>query len=151
MELIRLNDNQFSKEGWTHLFKFTYEDLTESTDNTDQALTIMALVEGDLVMTDKCFIDTVTDPAGLTALNLSLGVTGALEQFVAAGSVLAAADPNVLVGKDATAYATVIAGKNLVLNADPGANTQALADLTAGEWHVWFTLSKRADRANVQA
>lgn len=117
-------------------------DFTEAVDDTDQAITLTALAQGDVV--HEVILDRVTAFAGLTACNASVGVNGALTEFIGSSSLLAAGE--LTFKGDDQAYSTPTGGKNLVINMDPAANTQALADLTAGEAYVWVRLTRRADR-----
>lgn len=149
MKEYSIQNSHFAKQGFTHVFEIDHAtDLTESTDNTDQAIVLTGLLEGDIVF-PECIIDVVEDPAGLTALNASVGVTGALTQLTASTSVLAGATNAVVSGSGNGPYPTVAAGKNLEINFDPAANTEALTDLTAGKFRVWVRISRRAERANV--
>lgn len=117
-------------------------DFTETTNDTDQAITLTALAQGDCV--HEVILDRVTAFAGLTACNASVGVTGSLTEFIGSSSMLAAGE--LTFKGDDQAYSTPTGGKNLVVNMDPGANTEALSDLTAGELYVWARITRRADR-----
>lgn len=149
MEAFALQKSQFTKQGFTHLFKVSYTDVaSQTTDDTDETVTLLTLVEGDVVF-PEVVVDVKTDFAGITACNASIGVTSAVTQLSANTSVLAAA-ANAFASSDVAPYVVPSGGKDLLVNFDPDANTEALSDLTAGELWIWARISKKADRVNIE-
>lgn len=128
--------------GFTDAFLVTVDDITESGTNTDQPITLDALAQGDVV--HEVLIDRKVAATGLTACNVSVGVTGALTTFTANSSMLAAGEPTV--GNNDQQYVTPSGGKNLILNVDPASNGENLASLTAFEVVVYAKITRRADR-----
>lgn len=122
-------------------------DLTQTTNNTQQAITLSALAIGDIVLMDL-FMEVRTVGAGLATFTASVGVTGALTQFIAAQDMLAG---NVYFAQASSVapYATIAASKNLVVNFTPGAS-EALASATALELWIWAKISRLSDRNTIQ-
>lgn len=161
MRHYKLSSEQAAaNHGFTDLFVLTHADLTEATDNTDQAITLDALAFGDLVGYNALIeIETAFDAANVSAdnaLTVSLGVTGALTQIIGASALAAAGAGTAAVTGYATAaggapYSTPTGGKNLIANFDITDADGALADYSAGEIRIWVNISRRSQRASIAA
>jgi hypothetical protein len=137
--------------GFTDLFIIKNTDLTETTDNTDQTLTLDALEFGDLVGYEVLLqIKTAFDPApsadcGVTA---AIGVTGATTQFLAASAFFAAGAATAAKTSYATAaggapYVVPTGGKNLLATIDITDADGALDEFTAaGELWLWMKIMR---------
>lgn len=154
-----LNPYQRAATGFTDLFVVTHADLTETTDNTDQTLTLDALAFGDVVGYEALIeIVTAFDAATVSADNactVALGVTGATTQFIGASAIAAAGAGTAAYTAYATAaggapYPTPTGGKNILVTVDVTDADGALADYTAGELNIWMKILRRSDRAMAQ-
>jgi len=125
------------------VFTVDVDDITETAADTDQTVDLLSLVEGDVVVGDEVRVDIITAAAGLTAFNVSVGVTGAVTQLTANTSVLTGKGFD---GADGANYSVPSGGKSLLVNLDPAANGEDLSDATAFEIRVWATISRLADR-----
>jgi len=135
-------------------------DLTESTDNTDQVLTLDALAFGDVVQNNvlveiNLALGTTAagtgTPSADTAVAVSLGVTGAATQFLGASAVFAAGAATAAKTAYASAnsvadYPTPTGGKDIILTADVTDVDGSLAELNYGEIWVWLTIVRWARR-----
>lgn len=149
-----------ANHGFTDLFVLTHADLTDATDNTDQAITLDALDFGDVVGYNALIeIVTALDAATVSAdnaLTVSLGVTGALTQVIGASALAAAGVGTVAKTAYAPAaggspYVTPTGGKNLIANFDITDADGALADYTAGEIRIWCNISRWSKRNAIEA
>lgn len=116
-------------------------DFTATTNDLDQAIDLLDLEEGDMV--HEVVLLKKESAVGLTALNASVGVNGALTEFIGSTSMLAAG-PKSKIGDD-QAYAVGSGGKTLQINIDPGANGENVAALTAGEFVVLARITRWRD------
>lgn len=132
---------------YTDLFIITYADFTETTDNTAQAINLLALTIGDEIK--DALMEVKTNTAGLTTSTVSLGVTGAVTQIIAASNTLAAGTEYYVPAGTTAKYPVTAADKYLVANGVCGA-AEALADATAGEIWFWVSICRKSDR-NIQA
>jgi hypothetical protein len=155
---FRLTPTQAARTGYTDLFVVTHADLTETTDNTDQTLTLDALAFGDIVKYDAVIqIKTAFDAATISADNavaVSLGVTGATTQIIGASAISAGgAGTAVTTGYSTAAggspYFTPTGGKNLLLTVDITDADGSLAEFTTGELHIWLNISRNSERLQV--
>lgn len=160
MKHYLLTAAQKAATGFTDLFVVTHADLTEATDNTDQAITLDALAFGDLVGYNALIeIQTAFDAANVSADNavtVSLGVTGALTQVIGASAIAAAGAGTAASTSYATAaggapYPTPTGGKNLVANFDITDADGSLADFSAGELRIWCNISRKSQRDSIEA
>lgn len=155
---VLLNAAQKAATGWTDVFYLSHADLTEATDNTDQAITLDALAFGDVVGYNALIeIVTAFDANNVSADNavtVSLGVTGALTQIIGASAIAAsgagtAAKTGYSTAAGGAAYVTPTGGKNLIANFDITDADGALADFSAGELRIWVNISRESQRASV--
>jgi hypothetical protein len=155
-----LKADQKAATGFTDLFILTHADLTETTDNTDQAITLDALEFGDLVGYNALIeIREAFDAATVSADNactVSLGVTGAATQVIGASAIAAggagtAAKTAYATAAAGAAYPTPTGGKNLIATFDVTDADGSLAEYTAGELWVWVNISRHSQRSAFQA
>ena len=146
MRHYRLKQEERAGIGFTDLFVLTHADLTEAADNTVQAVVLSALAVGDLVM-NNTLLEVRTNANVVAAVTASVGVVGALEQFVANSNLLAAGSEYFTVINTVAPYVAT-AAVDMVANFIPGANDNLL-EITAGEFWIWATINRRAER-NVQ-
>ena len=133
--------------GMTDLFVLTHEDLTESADNTAQAVVLDALNVGDVVFPNMVL--DVTENANVVAtVTASVGVTGALTQFIGNSNLLAAGSEHYSTANSVAAYVTTSA-VNLEVNFIPGA-ADNLAEITAGEFWLYACISRKLDRLTLR-
>lgn len=133
---------QRQETGFTDLFILTHADLTETSAATTQAITLATLAVGDVVM-NNALLEVRTPGTVLTTLTGQVGVTGTPDQFIAASDLTAAGDRYFGVLDTVAAYVAP-AAIALLFTADPDAD--ALADVAAGEFWIWLTISRKADR-----
>ena len=144
--------------GYTDLYVLTDADLTETTVNTDTPVTLDTLNFGDVVEYQS-LIEIKTAFAGGTADNactVSLGVTGALTQFIGASAIASggsytAAKTAYCQAAGGAAYPTPTGGKSLIANFDITDADGALVDYTAGEIHIWVKISRYNERTTLLA
>lgn len=140
-------------QGFTHAFRVDFnhpELLANVTDDLDEVITLMAIPANSVV--DKCRLVVTTAFAGITACNVFVGRTADADGYIASVTALAL---NVLQSTgaeiDVVNELDVItaADQNLLITFDPGANTEAVADLTAGSLIVLVSLTGIADYAKI--
>lgn len=140
-------------QGFTHAFRIDYNNselLANTTDDLDEAITLMAIPANSVV--DKCRLVVTTAFTGLTACNVFVGRTADTDGYIASASVLA---KNV-VGNTGAEIDIVheldvitASDQSLVITFDPGANAEALDELTAGSLIVLVSLTEIADYASI--
>lgn len=133
--------------GYTDLFIVTQADFTEAVDNTNQSITLASLAVGDVVM-NNVLLEVRTNANVVAAVTGAVGVTGSTAALLAAANLLAAGDEYYISGASIAPY-VAIAAVDLLFTGDPG-TTDNLAEMTAGEFWIWASISRKADR-NVQA
>lgn len=159
MRHYNLKALQHTKAGLTDLFIITAADgiaaSGSSTDNTDCTVTLATLAFGDVVRNHAiCEIKTAATPipSADCALSCSVGVTGAVAQFISAFAVITAGAaigvettyaPGAAVGD----YAVPSGGKDLLFTFDISDADGAVADITTLEIWVWLGISRKADRS----
>lgn len=158
MKHYRLNSQQVSSnKGYTDCFVLNHADLTEATDNTDQAVALATLAMGDVVDNNP-MVEIVTAfdaPSANATLAVSVGVTSALDTILAAKTLInsgtaAAAGTSFAPSSGLYyPYVTPSGGKTLYANFDITDADGALADCTQGEIRIWLTISRKADRDRV--
>jgi hypothetical protein len=158
MKHFRLTPTQAARTGYTDLFVITHADLTETTDNTDQTITLDALAFGDLIKYDALLqIKTAFDAATISADNavtVAIGVTGATTNIIAASAISSGgAGTAVTTGYGMAAaalpYFTPTGGKNLLATVDITDADGSLAEFTTGELHLWMYISRNSERVAV--
>jgi hypothetical protein len=140
-------------QGFTHAFRIDYNNaelLAQGTDDTDEVITLMAIPANCVV--DKCRLVVTTAFAGLTACNVFVGRTADADGYIASASVLS----KTVVGNSGAEIDIVheldvitASDQNLLITFDPGANAEALDELTAGSLIVLVSLTEIADYASI--
>lgn len=140
-------------QGFTHAWVVNFNNaelLAQGTDDTDEAITLMAIPANSVI--DKARLVVTTAFTGLTAVNAFVGRTADADGYIASTSLLAktVAD-NTGAEIDAVNELDVVTGsdQNLLLTFDPAANSEALDELTAGQLVVLVSLTQIADYANL--
>jgi hypothetical protein len=141
-------------QGFTHAYRIDYNNaelLAQGVDDTDEEITLKAISANTLI--DKVRLVVTTAFTGLTALNIFVGRTADTDGYIASVSGLAKGakqntgalidtvteQPDVITASD----------QSLVITFDPGANAEALDELTAGSVIVLVSLTEIADYANI--
>jgi hypothetical protein len=142
-------------QGFTHAFRIDYNNaelLAETVDDTDEQITLMAIPANSVI--DKVRVVVTTAFTGLTACNVFVGRTADDDGYItlASGSVLAkTVIQNTGAEIDTINELDVITAsdQNLLITFDPGANAEALDELTAGSLIVLVSLTEIADYASI--
>jgi hypothetical protein len=139
--------------GLTDLWVITHADLTQATVATDEVEDLDAVEFGDIVSYD-CFMQILVpftpQPSADAGLNVTLGVNGALTQFIgnsalmAAGVATAAKTAYVPVAAGVP-YAVPTGGKTLQANFDITDADGALATFTAGELAIGMRIQRYSE------
>lgn len=127
--------------GFTDIFIVTHADLTQSTNNTDETETLDAVEFGDLVFYDvlmEILTPFTPAPSGDAGVNVTLGVTGAVTQFLGNSAIMAAGAATAAKTGYATAaggapYVVPTGGKDILATFDITDADGNLAAYTAGE------------------
>ena len=141
-------------QGFTHAWVINYNNaelLAQTTNDTDEVITLMAIPANSVI--DKARMVVTTAFTGLTVVNAFVGRTdGDVNGYIDNKSLLAkdvvqntGAEIDVVNELDVV----TASDQTLIITFDPGANTQALADLTAGQVVVLVSLTQIADYANL--
>lgn len=149
MKHQRLNNHAAVKTGFTDVWRITQTDLTETTNNTTQALTLVTLAVGDIVDQEAFILEVVTNGATLATYTCSLGVTGAVTQILGASNLLAAGAEYYAPAESVARY---VAASSIAVLATftPGA-AEALASGTALDILIWGRISRKKERStNIQ-
>lgn len=141
-------------QGFTHAFRVDYNNaelVAQTTNDTDEAITLMAIPANSLV--DKVRLVVTTPFAGITTVNAFVGRTADPDGYIASADVKTAktakGNTGALIDTDVETDVITASDQNLLLTFDPGANTEALGDLTAGSLTVLVSLTEIADYANI--
>ena len=141
-------------QGFTHAWVINYNNaelLAQTTDNTDEVITLMAIPANSVI--DKARMVVTTAFTGLTAVNAFVGRTD--------GDVNGYIDNKTLLAKDVVqntgAEIDVVneldvvtaSDQTLTITFDPAASNAALSELTAGQVVVLVSLTQIADYANL--
>ena len=127
--------------GFTHKIVFDHTDLTTAADNTAQVLTLLTVPARSIIRDAAIHVVTPLELAGTTAYNsnnVSVGITGTLEQLVA--NTQSNANSGSLVRAARFASNTPVlytAATPIVANVASMASYDLL-ELTAGEIHVFL-------------
>lgn len=155
MRHIRLNSRMASSNRvFTDCFVLTAADLTETTDDADQSITLMDLDTGDQVLANVVVevVKPFTPPTSNATLTVALGVTSATtgilaaKSLISAGTAVAAGTGYVSSSGSYAPYSTPSGGKHLLATFGLNDADGALADISAGELRIWCTIPRRQDR-----
>lgn len=149
MKHLRLNNHATVRTGFTDVWRITQTDLTETTNNTTQAITLITLAVGDIVDQESFILEVVTNGATLVTFTCSLGVTGAVTQILGASNILAAGAEYFAPAESVARYVAA-ASIAIIATFTPGA-AEALASGTGTDLLVWGRISRKAERStNIQ-
>jgi len=153
MKHYKLRPPQIAAVGFTDLFVLTHADLTETTDNTDQAITLDQVEFGDYIAYDALIeIKTAFDAASADeGLNITLGVNGALTQFIGNSALVSsgtgtAAKTAYAPAAGGAPYIVPTGGKNIQANFDITDADGDLEDHSAGEVWIWMNIRRLIER-----
>jgi hypothetical protein len=148
MKVFELPAETKAATGFTHKAIVTHEDLTESTADTDQTLSLLALEAGDVVTTAAIKLVTPFEDAGDAALDdtkVQLGDSSDDDEYVAATQVN---ENDTAVGFVAAAPASVpfayTAASAVELLVESMA-AKSLSNIDTGELHVYLGVTKLSD------
>lgn len=140
-------------QGFTHAFRIDYNNaelLAETVDDTVEAITLMAIPANSIV--DKVRLVCTTAFTGLTAINAYVGRTADTDGYIATASLLAKTakgNTGAYIDSDVETDVITASDQNLIITFDPGANAEALDELTAGSVIVLVSLTEIADYASI--
>jgi hypothetical protein len=147
MKVFELPAETKAATGFTYKAVVTHSDLTESTADTDQTLSLLALEAGDVVTTAAWKLVTPFKDASDSALNdtkVQLGDTADDDEYIAAtqvnenGEVLfAAAAP--------ASVPFVYTAANAVELLVESMTAKSLSNIDTGELHVYLGVAKLSD------
>lgn len=155
MKHIKLTEPQIAASGFTDLFVVTAADFTESTVNTDQAIVLDHVNQGDVIRNHTMIqiMKAFNQPAADTAVGLSVGRTGAgYVDCIAALMILvdsggAAAAGYAEAAAEGIADQVVAADDtDLVCLVDITDADVALTAVTTGEAWIWMDISRASER-----
>lgn len=142
-------DQSAAYGGFTDLYVVTRKDLTKSTSNTDEVLTLDALEAGDYIGYEV-LLTIEEEWSGNTAdnaLSVSVGITGAPALLLPASPIVAAGSPTskgVGFSSAATGAPTPIAGAtSLIMTFDITDTDGALTGYSSGKLHLWVKNLRR--------
>lgn len=144
-------DQSAAYSGYTDLYEVDESDLTESTVNTDQTLTLDTLAFGDVVVEDV-LLRIVTPFTGNTAdntLEFQLGIPGNSTRLLGNANVVVGGTPidaGAAWGHGSTATPLVgpSGGTSLILTANITDADGSLAMYTAGKVHLFVKILRAA-------
>ena len=139
--------------GFTDLWIVTHADLTTTANNTDETETLDAIEFGDIVHYD-CLMEILTPftpaPSGDAGVNVTLGVTGAVTQFLGNSAIMAAGAATAAKTGYAPAaagvpYVVPTGGKDLLATFDITDADGNLAAFTAGELAILMKITRYSE------
>ena len=142
-----LRSPQFSATGFTDVFQVVEADLTTAVDNTVQAITLDQLAIGDVVG-NNMILEVRTNANVVASITASVGVTASLLAFIGNSNLLAAGVEYYTQAGTVAPYVAT-AAIDMLMNFIPGASDN-VAEITTGEWLLWCTISRAADRLSIQ-
>lgn len=140
-------------QGFTHAFRIDFDNselVAQVTNDTDEVITLLAIPANSIV--DKARLIVTEAFTGLTACNIFVGRTVDSDGYIATTSALAitAAESSGAEIDGAKEIDVITAAdQSLLVTFDPGANTEALGDLTAGSCIILVSLTEIADYAGI--
>jgi len=141
MRHLILNANEAHPVGWTDLFMVSHADLTDAVALEQQTVVLKTLGIGTVV-SNVLLLEVKVVPAGLTTCVCSVGPAGI--------NMLSAVD---VVGTryhvpahNKGAYVIADAASQLVAIFKPNTGAESLSLLTAGEFWIWASCNRAADR-----
>jgi hypothetical protein len=145
MEIFELPAETKSATGYTHKAIVTHADLTETTANTAQSITLLTLAAGDVVHSGAYKLVTAFQDTTDAAFNTTAVTTNA-----AGSALISATETNVngteVFYKAHTATAPLTAtGASTVAASFAAMSAKSLSALNAGEVHFFFSVNKLAN------
>jgi flavin reductase (DIM6/NTAB) family NADH-FMN oxidoreductase RutF len=145
MEVYELPNNTKAATGYTHKAVITHSDLTQTTANTAQSITLLSLEAGDIVHSGAWRLVTAFEDASDNAFN-----TTAVTVNAAGSALISATEANVngseVFNKAHTATAPLAAtGASTVAASFASMTGKSLSDIDAGEVHIFFGVNKTSD------
>jgi hypothetical protein len=145
MEIFELPVETKSATGYTHKAIVTHTDLTETTANTAQSITLLTLAAGDVVHSGAYKLVTPFQDTADAAFNTTAVTTNA-----AGSALISATETNVngteVFYKAHTATAPLAATSASTVAASFAAmSAKSLSALNAGEVHLFFSVNKLAN------
>ena len=145
MEIFELPVEMKSATGYTHKAIVTHDDLTETTANTAQSITLLTLAAGDVVHSGAYKLVTPFQDTADAAFNTTAVTTNA-----AGSALISATETNVngteVFYKAHTATAPLTAtSASTVAASFASMSAKSLSALNAGEVHFFFSVNKLAN------
>lgn len=163
-DLVPLSDTESStkiksvpaallSQGFTHAWVINYNNrelAAQTVDDTDEVITLMAIPANSVITKARAVVTTAF--TGLTAVNIFLGRTADADGYLLSFSALAkTVVENTGAEIDIVNEIDVVTAsdQSVILTFDPGANAEALDELTAGQVVILLSLTEIADYANL--
>lgn len=146
MRHYRLGREERISTGFTDVFTVYKTDFHSTTVGVPESVILAPLAVGDLVM-NNTLIEVIVPAAGLGQADGSTGLASG-GSLVGASNLLAAGN-RYFASPNSSAPRPAVAATNLVFDLTPG-GAEAPGAITAGEFRVWVSISRKADR-NFQA
>jgi hypothetical protein len=145
MTAYELPANTKAATGFTHQVVVTHEDLTETTADTDQTLSLLALAAGDVVTTAAWKLVTPFKDASDAALNdtkVQLGDTADEDEYVAATQVNENGTEVLFAAAAPASVPLVYTAANAVELLVESMTAKSLSNIDTGELHVYLGVTK---------
>ena len=144
MKVFELPAETKAATGYTHKAVVTHSDLTESTADTDQTLSLLALEAGDVVTTAAWKLVTPFKDASDSALNdtkVQLGDSSDDDEYVAATQVNENGTEVLFAANVNTVPFAYTAADTVDLLVE-SMTAKSLSELDAGEIHIYLAVTK---------
>ena len=148
MKVFTLPAETKAATGFTHKAIVTHEDLTQSTADTDQTLSLLALAAGDVVTTAAWKLVTPFKDASDSALNdtkVQLGDSSDDDEYVAATQVNENGTEVLFAAAAPASVPFVYTAANAVELLVESMTAKSLSDIDTGELHVYLGVAKLSD------
>ena len=148
MKVFTLPAETKAATGFTHKAIITHSDLTESTADTDQTLSLLALEAGDVVTTAAWKLVTPFKDASDSALNdtkVQLGDSSDDDEYIAATQVNENGTEVLFAAAAPAAVPCVYTASNAVELLVESMTAKSLSDIDTGELHVYLGVTKLSD------
>jgi hypothetical protein len=148
MKVFTLPAETKAATGFTHKAIVTHEDLTQTTADTDQTLSLLTLEAGDVVTTAAWKLVTPFKDASDSALNdtkVQLGDTADDDEYVAATQVNENGTEVLFAAAAPASVPFVYTAANAVELLVESMTAKSLSDIDTGELHVYLGVAKLSD------
>ena len=145
MTAYELPANTKAATGFTHQVVVTHEDLTETTADTDQTLSLLALAAGDVVTTAAIKLVTPFEDASdadLDDTKVQLGDTGDDDEYIAATQVNENGTEVLFAAAVPASVPLVYTAANAVELLVESMTAKSLSNIDTGELHVYLGVTK---------